>query len=553
MCVGGSGEEILRYGSVERSDDDLYKMLNISDTERVATAVAADKVRLTSAVNKGTRSGQVRSSTMTTLSDGDSSYEGEGDSQKEMEMEKEKEDYSFDDFEQEMSPQKVTTTSPTTTLREKDREAEMKAPEKPIDPAEQVRLTQLEMIMKRWSQMEVTLTEEKPAAAAPPPVEDNQPSANLTEPDTVALSPQKSDDANDDTQGYADDYDKEDNEDDNESTHGADEVRATSDIAADTTTATAVIVVAQQAAAPTPSNLEMHPMNETKKPIAALSDDDSYPASLLSLPRAPSKGNLTSSAGALRYQSGADDSHLSDSNLASVDTSAPAHWRDEKGPPPSHSNSNADRRLEPNPNPNPNLPSSSFQRRDRAMSDRPEVFSAEDDSLPVPPPPPPGRPDLSTQPAQQREDSRFNSTFHRPPPPTHGQINRDAPAHLPETTYPATHLDPDPNPPYLPYLPVPPEPEPLRYYSHRSLSQQEDDLTQQQQQEEEEYSNRNSRGFTGRGLGAAAAAKIQQQRLAGKTDKSGLTQQKIKVITSNLHNIGNSSKTVTITMTILLS
>jgi len=38
---GGSGEEILRYGSVERSDDDLYKMLNMSDTERVADAKEA--------------------------------------------------------------------------------------------------------------------------------------------------------------------------------------------------------------------------------------------------------------------------------------------------------------------------------------------------------------------------------------------------------------------------------------------------------------------------------------------------------------------------------
>jgi hypothetical protein len=83
---------------------------------------------------------------------------------------------------------------------------------------------------------------------------------------------------------------------------------------------------------------------------------------------------------------------------------------------------------------------------------------------------------------------------------------------------------------------VPPEPEPLRYYSNRSLPQQEDDLTQQEQ---EEYNRNSSRSFTGRGLGAATAAKIQQQRLGAKSDKSGLTQQKIKVIASNLHNIGD--------------
>eukprot|EP01035_Chromulina_nebulosa_P015987 gene15987-21187_t len=238
-------------------------MLNISDTERVATAVAGDKGVLTSTANKGI-SGKVKASTLTTLSDGESSYEGESspsparggysknkEKEKDRELEKEKDDYSFDDFEQKISPQKVTTTSPT-ILKEKDKESEIekvKPPEKPIDPAEQVRLTQLEMIMKRWSQMEVTLTEEKPAAAAAadPQIEETQPSANLTEPETVAVNPEKSEDAYDDTQGYADDYDKEDNDDDNESSH-------------------------------------VNLMDEPKKPIATLpdesdSDQEAYPAS----------------------------------------------------------------------------------------------------------------------------------------------------------------------------------------------------------------------------------------------------------------------------------
>ena len=508
---GGSGEEILRYGSVERSDDDLYKMLNMSDTERVADA------------NKG-GSAKVRSSTMATLSDGESSYEGESTPITRgghvMSEAKEKDDYSFDDFEQESSPQKVTTTSPI--LKGKDKEAEPekgKPSEKLIDPAEQVRLTQLEMIMKRWSQMEVNLTDEKPVPAAAALVEERETTADLAEPDAVALNTDKDEDLNDDTQGYADDYDKEEEEGGEVSSHGRSEGRVTpDDIGA---------AVEAQAEELTPYNLETTRPIETLTRARADSDRESHPVVSLSLPHPPSKVNLTSSAGALRYQNRADDSHLNDSNFESIDISAPIKLTEEK---PLTSNTNFNLNFSNRLEPNPTLPISSFQRGDGVISDRSDFFPTEDDSLPVPAPPPHTRPDLPSHPPLQRDN------FNRPIPATQIAVSNNAPSSsaLPEPN----DATAQPDPAYLPYLPVPPEPEPLRYYSDRSMSQQEDDLAQQDQ---EEYY-RNARGFTGRGLGAATAAKIQQQRLGLKMDKGAFPPQRIKVIASNLHNIGNNNK-----------
>jgi hypothetical protein len=116
MLIAFGSDEATRYGSIEKSDDDIYKMLNMSQDPSSLLQIGKNDFKTFDGKEKG-----------------------------------DDDEYSFDDFE------------PDRTYNNK---SNISNEEEKIDNVEANRLSSMELIMKKWSTMEMEIDAEEAIASS---------------------------------------------------------------------------------------------------------------------------------------------------------------------------------------------------------------------------------------------------------------------------------------------------------------------------------------------------------------------------------------------------